>query len=279
MPGVGSLPDDSVGLAVINQASVEAFLLGANYEFARELAWREYPADLAGTWLRTFWDSGGAAEDIPPVADWTHGALGTHAETDPGQVLVLVVKGDLLRRYPNTLVTAVPAHWVEGAKPQLREEDHKGTPLAPIFTGSLGSRRRLSRVRVRPAPGRGGGSRRSAGSSRSRRRAARLVLRLRAAADRAGLRPRHRRVRRVAGARVLEGPHLGRRARVADRHARRPGRARVEEARLRRPGRKHLGGDLGRERGRHGSDHPPAPGAHARARRPDARAGEAAGGA
>ena len=138
MPGVGSLPDDSVGLAVINQASVEAFLLGVNYEFARELAWREYPADLAGTWLRTFWDSGGAAEDIPPVAAWTHGALGTHAETDPGQVLVLVVKGDLLRRYPNTLVTAVPAHWVTGAKPKLREEDRKGTPLAPIFTGSLG---------------------------------------------------------------------------------------------------------------------------------------------
>ncbi len=138
MPGVGSLPDDSAGLAAINQASVEAFLLGANHEFARELAWREYPADPAGTWLRTFWDSATAAEDIPPVDAWTPGALGTHATSDPGAVLVLVIKGDLLRRYPNTLVTAVPAHWVKGAKPKLREEDPEGAPLAPIFTGSLG---------------------------------------------------------------------------------------------------------------------------------------------
>jgi hypothetical protein len=146
MPGVGSLPADTVSLALINQASVEAFLLGANHEFARELAWREYPADLAGTWLRTFWDWGGVTEDIPPVDSWTSGALGTHwsaetdpaAETDPGQVLVLVVKGDLLRRYPNTLVTAVPARWVEDARPPLREEDDEAAALDPIFTGSLG---------------------------------------------------------------------------------------------------------------------------------------------
>ncbi len=140
LPGVGSLPADSVGVAVINQASVEAFLLGANHEFARELSWREYPADTAGTWLRTFWDTAAATGDIPAIDEWKPRALGTHASagTDPGQVLVLVVKGELLRRYPNTLVTAVPAHWVKGARPRLREEDGKGIPLDPIFTGSLG---------------------------------------------------------------------------------------------------------------------------------------------
>ena len=137
MPGVGSLPADSVGLAVINEASVEAFLLGANYEFARELVWREYPADLTGTWLRTFWDWGDATEDIEPVDSWTSSALGTHGAsgTTEGQVLVLVLKGDLLRRYPNTLITAVPARW-DG---DLREEDDKAAALDPIFTGSLGS--------------------------------------------------------------------------------------------------------------------------------------------
>jgi len=123
-----------VGLAEINEASVEAFLLGANGEFSRELAWREYPADLAGTWLRTFWDSGGASEDIPPVDAWTTGPLGTHATTGTGQVLVLVVKGDLLRRYPSTLVTAVPARWVGG----VREEDTDALALDPSFTGTLG---------------------------------------------------------------------------------------------------------------------------------------------
>ena len=137
LPGVGSLPPDSVGLADINQAAVEAFMLGANLEFARELAWREYPADLAGTWLRTFWDSGGAAEDIRAIADWSTAALGNNWTTgnDPGQMLVLVVKGDLLRRYPNTLVTAVPAMWSKG----LRQEDTEAEALDPLFSGTLGS--------------------------------------------------------------------------------------------------------------------------------------------
>jgi hypothetical protein len=137
MPGVRSLPPDSVGLAVVNQASVEAFLLGANHALASELAWREYPADLAGTWLRTFWDSGDATEDIQAVDSWRPGGLGTHwsAGMDPGRVLVLVIKGDLLRRYPNTLITAVPARWNEG----LREEDDEAAALDPVFTGSLGS--------------------------------------------------------------------------------------------------------------------------------------------
>ena len=135
LPGVGALPADSVGLGAINQASVEAFLLGANYELARELIWREYPADPAGTWLRTFWDSGGAATDIPPVSDWTTGALGSHpGGANPDQVLVLVIKGDLLRRYPNTLVTAVPAKWAG----TIREEGDPAGALDPIFSGSLG---------------------------------------------------------------------------------------------------------------------------------------------
>jgi hypothetical protein len=49
-------------------------------------------------------------------------------------VLVLVVRGDLLRRYPNTLVTAVPARWRGGE----REEDTRAEALDPIFTGTLG---------------------------------------------------------------------------------------------------------------------------------------------
>ena len=136
LPGVGALPADSVGLAEVNQASLEAFLLGANRELGRELAWREYPTAPGGTWLRTFWDALEPAGDIAPVADWTPGRLGTHpgGGADPGAVLVLVVKGDLLRRYPRTLVTAVPARWRGG----LREEDRSATPIDPSFTGTLG---------------------------------------------------------------------------------------------------------------------------------------------
>jgi hypothetical protein len=69
------------------------------------------------------------------VDGWTPGALGTHpGGADPEQVLVLVIKGDLLRRYPNTLVTAVPAEWVGG----VREEGDPAAALDPIFGGTLG---------------------------------------------------------------------------------------------------------------------------------------------
>ena len=144
MPGVGDLTDESVGLAVINAAYVEVFLLGANHELAREMVWREYPADLAGTWLRMFWDHAAtgvaAGGDIPPIAGWLPGALGTHPEagTDPARTLVLVIKGELVRRYPNTLISAVPARWRKQDGRVLREEDTDAAVLAPVFAGSLG---------------------------------------------------------------------------------------------------------------------------------------------
>ena len=143
MPGIGDLADESVGLAAINGTYVEAFLLGANHELAREMLWREYPADLAGTWLRMFWDpagaDGAAAGDIPPVAAWRPSALGSHpgAGADPSRTLVLVIKGELVRRYPNTLISAVPARWRKQDR-VLREEDADAAVLAPVFAGSLG---------------------------------------------------------------------------------------------------------------------------------------------
>lgn len=144
MPGVGDLTDETVGLAVINAAYVEAFLLGANHELAREMVWREYPADLAGTWLRMFWDHAAAGDavsgDIAPIAAWRPSALGTHPEagTDPARTLVLVIKGELVRRYPNTLISAVAARWRKQDGRILREEDPDAAVLLPVFAGSLG---------------------------------------------------------------------------------------------------------------------------------------------
>ena len=129
---------------MINAAYVEAFLLGANHELAREILWREYPTDLGGTWLRQFWDQAAAGNpangDIEAVADWRPGALGSHpaSGSDPAQTLVLVVKGKLLRRYPNTLISATPARWRTDDGITLREEDPKGTALLPVFEGKLG---------------------------------------------------------------------------------------------------------------------------------------------
>ncbi|MCA9686681.1 MAG: hypothetical protein KC457_31235, partial [Myxococcales bacterium] len=138
MPGVGRLPADSIGLAQINGAFVEAFLLGANHELAREFVWREYPADLGDTWLRRFWDTldegGQPSFDIAPVDRWKPRALGTHQQgVDPARTLVLVIKGQLLRRYPDTLIYAVPAAW-QGAVRIEGPQDR----LHPAFVGALG---------------------------------------------------------------------------------------------------------------------------------------------
>ena len=144
LPGVGQIPNDTCALAKVNAPFVEAFLLGANRELGREFIWREVPVDPADTWLRTFWDSaGGDVENIARIADWTSGPLGTHPATkdfDPDQVLVLIVKGDLFRRYPRTLVYAVPALWSNdergGGWERVENEDVE--PEQPIFVGSLG---------------------------------------------------------------------------------------------------------------------------------------------
>ncbi|EDM74213.1 hypothetical protein PPSIR1_27093 [Plesiocystis pacifica SIR-1] len=133
LPGVSDLANNSVGLAQINAAFVEAVLVGANHELAREFRWREYPSLLGDTWLRQFWAALDGQADIGAIARWKPRALGQHQlGVDPGRALVLIVKGDLLRRYPDTLIYAVAAQWSQG----LRVES--STALAPAFVGQLG---------------------------------------------------------------------------------------------------------------------------------------------
>ncbi len=107
--GVGRLPANSICLLAANWRFVEAFLAGANHEMARELLWRGYPTDLRGSYFRRFWPSvdpatGAARDDVIPVHEWL-GPVGTH-EATPGELTIVVLKGDLLRRYPSTIVTA-----------------------------------------------------------------------------------------------------------------------------------------------------------------------------
>lgn len=135
VPGVGDVPENTTGVLQVNGAFVEAFLLGANHELSREFMWREYPADLNGTWMRRFWDSDADVDDITAVRQWKTGALGDHrnAAAAKGSV-VLLIKGDLLRRHPNTIIYAAPARWNKGR----REEDAAGVARQPVFMGQLG---------------------------------------------------------------------------------------------------------------------------------------------
>ncbi len=102
--GVKKLPPNSVVILAVNWRFVESFLAGANHEMARELLWRGYPTDLRGSCFQQFW--GAPTPDIAAMDSW-RGHIGQHSFGGARkEITMLVIKGDLLRRYPSTLITA-----------------------------------------------------------------------------------------------------------------------------------------------------------------------------
>ena len=128
LPNLELIPPNSITLLETNPAFIEAYLTGLNYEFGKELLWREYPTDRRGSYFRQFWDVRGIiaeppteppeviserGKDITPLDTWPSASLlGTHRnpQRPPGKQLVLTVRGDLLKKYPNTLIYAQKAH-------------------------------------------------------------------------------------------------------------------------------------------------------------------------
>ncbi|PVM90365.1 hypothetical protein DDF62_08890 [Caulobacter radicis] len=136
LPGLENTPPNTLALLKTNPRFIEAFMVGLNHEFARELLWREYPTDQRGTYFRQFWDVRAAefaGPDLSPIHDWSDGsALGGHLGVgDAEDDLVLLIRGDLLRRYPDALIYAVKA-LPDGAFPQ----DQPAQVKLPRFTGA-----------------------------------------------------------------------------------------------------------------------------------------------
>ncbi|MFI0366925.1 hypothetical protein ACH35V_03545 [Actinomadura sp. 1N219] len=138
LPGLGGLPEDSVVLMETNPAFVEAFLVGLNHEFNRELRWREYPTDERGTAFARFWSSPdpspsheqGLPPDIDEIARWALGVpLGGHDRMGGRSLLTLLVRGEVLRRFQGTVVHAVRAAEDGTVPPQ-----DAGTWFEPTFT-------------------------------------------------------------------------------------------------------------------------------------------------
>lgn len=115
-PDLEQVASDGVALFETSPLVIEAYMAGLNHEIGRELLWREFPCDLTVSPFRQFWDVRGqpgdpeSLADIPPLSEWADRPLGAHlrGSTDGGQ-LVLVVRGELLRRYPTTTIYAAPA--------------------------------------------------------------------------------------------------------------------------------------------------------------------------
>ncbi len=135
LPGLDEVPADTLGLLVENHAFIESYMVGLNHEMARALLWNEYPTDQRSSYFRQFWDVRGYVpqpgdpsdpdelrerlHDVPQVHRWPRprqlGQNRNRPHLGPDK-LVLLVRGELLRRYPNAIVYACEARWDAAAR-------------------------------------------------------------------------------------------------------------------------------------------------------------------
>ncbi len=137
-PNLDLIPNNSITLLQSNRKFIEAFLVGVNVAMNQEMRWREYPTDERASCFRQFWDVKGVKDvhnptvnlsnlaeqykDISPIHTWRNwrnevgkekldefGAHNTRTILKEDEQLVLVVRGDLLKCFPNTSIYAVEA--------------------------------------------------------------------------------------------------------------------------------------------------------------------------
>lgn len=137
-PGVDEVPPDSITVLETNPRFIAAFMAGINDETAHELMWRGFPSDGRGTPWRHFWKRLDGAPDIEQMHLWGPRPIGTRVQdslpaqtTDPLGNLVLLLRGDLLRRYPRATVIAIRAE--TDRKPSANPIDLR----VPVFAGQF----------------------------------------------------------------------------------------------------------------------------------------------
>ena len=106
IPGIDGLPPDSVTPLETNPEFVAALLVGLNQEFNRELLWREFPTDQRGTAFAQFWPTEGA--DVGRDRPLAGGLLAGQPCCAAAQGdIAMLVRGELLHRFPGTALLAV----------------------------------------------------------------------------------------------------------------------------------------------------------------------------
>ncbi|MFI5347144.1 MAG: hypothetical protein ACHQ51_12290, partial [Elusimicrobiota bacterium] len=121
----------------------------------RELLWRGYPTDQRGTYFAQFWDTksmvpllapGESAEDLEdlwPIHTWSVGSkLGAHSKrSDKGFAdnLVLLLRSELFRKYPDTAIYAQKAAWADARRQShvLADDASPASFQVPILRGNL----------------------------------------------------------------------------------------------------------------------------------------------
>jgi hypothetical protein len=164
LPGVEEIPPNSLAIVEPDAAFIEAYMVGLNHEMGRELLWRGFPTDQRGTVFSRFWDRRGsvstAAVPVPdrdyrPINEWdTGGPLGGNLESGSLNLVVMLVRGDLLQRYPRATIYLQRGQWKRDSQKAVVFEDglavRSPVPLPdkrawdrdtrfPIFSGRVGA--------------------------------------------------------------------------------------------------------------------------------------------
>lgn len=157
VPNLGQYPNNIITVLKTNRAFIESYMMGLNHEMGRELLWREYPTDQRGSYFRQFWnvtDNGIGINFDPDIKElhlWQTNNLGANHEpsrftTDESDQAVLLIRGDLLRKYPNVLVYAQRAAFqTDGANQPMYTASRLLAPsdpsniVFPIFKAGIGS--------------------------------------------------------------------------------------------------------------------------------------------
>lgn len=167
LPNLQLVQPNTISLLETNQKFIESYMVGLNHEMGRELLWREYPTDQRGSYFRQFWDVKGIIrpaegnsetaelteeyKDIKPIDQWeTKSSLGSHnnrnlkgRNEDDVKRLVLVVRGDLFKRYPNVIIFAQKAIAADNPADEseigleLTEDEFKKQVKFPLFKAEI----------------------------------------------------------------------------------------------------------------------------------------------
>lgn len=153
IPNIEFIQDNTISLLQTNQRFIEAYMVGLNHEMGRELLWRDYPTDQRGTYFSQFWEKTDNPDDtniddIFPINPNSNGewgrntSLGTHNPAGPIDKIVLLVRGEVLRKFPNVIIYAQKADWeyTSGGAIDTTKPRKLSTTVGikyPVFKGSV----------------------------------------------------------------------------------------------------------------------------------------------